>query len=95
MKDGKGLKEDRVCIYNSKVGAHMAEVAGRERLLEEKRLWDCGDQGQISVWIFEIPFSHQNLNFKIVYDSVSPVSYTHLTLPTTGSLCRSRWSPYH
>ena len=23
------------------------------------------------------------------------VSYTHLTLPTTGSLCRSRWSPYH
>lgn len=51
----------------------MAEVAGRERLLEEKRLWDCGDQGQISVWIFEIPFSHQNLNFKIVYDSVSPL----------------------
>ena len=26
---------------------------------------------------------------------VKPVSYTHLTLPTTGSLCRSRWSPYH
>ena len=25
----------------------------------------------------------------------TPVSYTHLTLPTTGSLCRSRWSPYH
>ena len=23
------------------------------------------------------------------------VSYTHLTLPTTGSLCRSRWSPDH
>ena len=28
-------------------------------------------------------------------DTPSPVSYTHLTLPTTGSLCRSRWSPYH
>ena len=27
--------------------------------------------------------------------SYAPVSYTHLTLPTTGSLCRSRWSPYH
>ena len=27
--------------------------------------------------------------------SIGPVSYTHLTLPTTGSLCRSRWSPYH
>ena len=24
-----------------------------------------------------------------------PVSYTHLTLPTTGIRCRSRWSPYH
>ena len=24
-----------------------------------------------------------------------PVSYTHLTLPTTQQLCRSRWSPYH
>src|SRR5450756_817593 len=23
-----------------------------------------------------------------------PVSYTHLTLPTS-TLCRSRWSPYH
>ena len=24
-----------------------------------------------------------------------PVSYTHLTLPTMASVCRSRWSPYH
>ena len=23
------------------------------------------------------------------------VSYTHLTLPTKNSPCRSRWSPYH
>ena len=27
--------------------------------------------------------------------NIPTVSYTHLTLPTTGSLCRSRWSPYH
>ena len=26
---------------------------------------------------------------------VMPVSYTHLTLPTTTPQCRSRWSPYH
>ena len=25
----------------------------------------------------------------------APVSYTHLTLPTSNNLCRSRWSPYH
>ena len=28
-------------------------------------------------------------------ESSVPVSYTHLTLPTTCNLCRSRWSPYH
>ena len=27
--------------------------------------------------------------------NMGPVSYTHLTLPTTCNLCRSRWSPYH
>ena len=27
--------------------------------------------------------------------SHEPVSYTHLTLPTTCRGCRSRWSPYH
>ena len=26
---------------------------------------------------------------------IKPVSYTHLTLPTTVGPCRSRWSPYH
>ena len=26
---------------------------------------------------------------------LGPVSYTHLTLPTTSALCRSRWSQYH
>ena len=28
-------------------------------------------------------------------DAYIPVSYTHLTLPTTAIVCRSRWSPYH
>ena len=27
--------------------------------------------------------------------SIIAVSYTHLTLPTTCTPCRSRWSPYH
>ena len=29
------------------------------------------------------------------HPDVVPVSYTHLTLPTIVSGCRSRWSPYH
>ena len=32
----------------------------------------------------------------VVHTATStPVSYTHLTLPTTCRVCRSRWSPYH
>ena len=27
--------------------------------------------------------------------AITPVSYTHLTLPTIQHWCRSRWSPYH
>ena len=30
-----------------------------------------------------------------VIDLLTPVSYTHLTLPTIAAECRSRWSPYH
>ena len=30
-----------------------------------------------------------------IKEQQTPVSYTHLTLPTTCNLCRSRWSPYH
>ena len=45
------------------------------------------------LWIFGIRITAKmNIEFAI---NSSPVSYTHLTLPTTGSLCRSRWSPYH
>ena len=33
--------------------------------------------------------------FILPLHSHCPVSYTHLTLPTRGSKCRSRWSPYH
>ena len=29
------------------------------------------------------------------YQYQEPVSYTHLTLPTSLAECRSRWSPYH
>ena len=40
--------------------------------------------------------THEQLDqeFKDVID-LSPVSYTHLTLPTIRRGCRSRWSPYH
>ena len=33
--------------------------------------------------------------FKGSEEYIITVSYTHLTLPTTPLMCRSRWSPYH
>ena len=38
----------------------------------------------------------KGFNVTIPYkEKIIPVSYTHLTLPTTTFGCRSRWSPYH
>ena len=34
-------------------------------------------------------------NFPASQAAAEAVSYTHLTLPTTRLVCRSRWSPYH
>ena len=43
--------------------------------------------------------NHQPVHLKFIQRYMSimsrPVSYTHLTLPTTRLRCRSRWSPYH
>ena len=38
---------------------------------------------------FATPINQNPLDMGI--DIVTPVSYTHLTLPTTSALCRSRW----
>ena len=37
----------------------------------------------------------QNEETIIKKNEEKPVSYTHLTLPTSLAECRSRWSPYH
>ena len=36
-----------------------------------------------------------NLGGLTLIPTLVAVSYTHLTLPTTRLVCRSRWSPYH
>ena len=43
----------------------------------------------------QVPYVPTSLKNILVSTSVISVSYTHLTLPTRGSKCRSRWSPYH
>ena len=44
---------------------------------------------------FAILFGTRNLDANERHHGVVAVSYTHLTLPTTWSRCRSRWSPDH
>ena len=39
-------------------------------------------------------FMNLNNGYKESENTVA-VSYTHLTLPTITTVCRSRWSPYH
>ena len=43
--------------------------------------------------VADVPIFRKTLALNNQY--YDPVSYTHLTLPTTRLVCRSRWSPYH
>ena len=52
----------------------------------------------IAFWILSIrmmPPVAAIIPIYILMKNLGPVSYTHLTLPTTLPRCRSRWSPYH
>ena len=42
----------------------------------------------------QIQFGFEADNIPLMIEAI-PVSYTHLTLPTTAIVCISRWSPYH
>ena len=45
-------------------------------------------------WLDKLPKNKRD-QIEIFAGDVRAVSYTHLTLPTTIGMCRSRWSPYH
>ena len=53
---------------------------------------------QVLMLAFEILNKLKIKDFKLLINNIGnfeAVSYTHLTLPTNVSMCRSRWSPYH
>ena len=41
-----------------------------------------------------VPVNSADSSARAGMPDLDPVSYTHLTLPTTKALCISRWSPY-
>ena len=69
--------------------------------------WDAvesrwGRNDLIPMWVADMdfrtaPFVIEALRKRLEHEVLgyTSVSYTHLTLPTIHTECRSRWSPYH
>ena len=63
------------------------------------RVTKLEESGVIKDYTINIDYSLYGYNVHALINiytiDIYPVSYTHLTLPTKNSPCRSRWSPYH
>ena len=65
----------------------------KSELTTTQNLWDTAKAVLRGKFIAIQGYLKRIATFQI--NSLTPVSYTHLTLPTTLVKCRSRWSPYH
>ena len=63
--------------------------------LYRKYLVDKQDHYAESIPLLEREIEDFLLKHVVTQHDRASVSYTHLTLPTTCTPCRSRWSPYH
>ena len=84
----------------AKVGVRLSTVSEAVRKLTEQGMLQHTRYG--SVALTEEGAQHavamvrrHRLIETFLAETLGSVSYTHLTLPTTLSTCRSRWSPYH
>ena len=84
-----------ICKQLARVGLNTPNV----RLVLEKPLGtDLASNERINSAVAEYFAEDQiyRIDHYLGKESVqNPVSYTHLTLPTSSERCRSRWSPYH
>ena len=73
------------------------KAAVRSLLIDDAGNTTLLPQQQIALYTFNdtvVKLKDFSTNLPGIISTIDPVSYTHLTLPTS-TLCRSRWSPYH
>ena len=66
----------------------------KEVVFKKREIKDILPKEDIEKWIKEFGEDKNKDDTNKINNPIS-VSYTHLTLPTNVSMCRSRWSPYH
>ena len=61
----------------------------------EVNLVFCASANERKARLDQVSSTSGDFHLRKYFLGLKAVSYTHLTLPTRGSKCRSRWSPYH
>ena len=86
--DNDVVKGVNLNVANNEVVVMIgASGAGKSTVLRMINGLETVTSGEILIDGEDIAHKGTNIN--------KAVSYTHLTLPTTRLVCRSRWSPYH
>ena len=86
------LKNEEV---NNEIREHIKNFleTNENELTTTQNLWDTAKAVLRGKFIAIQVYLKRIETFQI--NNLTPVSYTHLTLPTRRDSCRSRWSPYH
>ena len=61
----------------------------------QEAVGDYEEARDMAILAYNRNLGGRKLVYKLTEFFIKAVSYTHLTLPTTLCMCRSRWSPYH
>ena len=104
--DGVGSKiEDLLNQSQKLLSDHNIETMGNildntekvtERATElENKIMVSLEEVNMTLKEFRVSMAKVTTDFSDIKEATVPVSYTHLTLPTMLSQCRSRWSGYH
>ena len=103
-----GIHSHGTLVGASLIGLEIETEGVQVALVLDKREWQYLVDGDVIGWIVVENHKLQancvlqpllvdgvGDGLRLTSNTVLPVSYTHLTLPTIAAECRSRWSPYH